>query len=400
MTSPPPISIDGYNPYVSGWYLIPGVRQSAVPSNVPGLTSAQISTLNSHTLQALIELVYVRVGNDVLYQGLFGLDQALSATTKTLSVLTTVQNLHNSLETSSLGSFSAWFLYGSKYAGSENYQSNYNSVASAFLGVPIVPDFVFSSPSAVFNGQSYASFALQLANAREVLSSQVQLLYSASAAANPNSLYSTTKKVLSEMPPLEGNTVAWSDAKLWAMDFYGAYNGQDLAQVTPEQTVIDFANIAPGNAWSGKSLSPGRQLGMGGGGSVKVSPDLVLTFSGRMAIGVDTHGQPTVYQINPINKQGQVANPIEGQNQGGQPYADGPYIGTFNGPTRGQAQNAGLFQQNITLAITSCQTTNNSQTQRVQALLYTFQQYYQSASSVLSSLTQLIEQFGQGIRPA
>lgn len=450
MTEDITIGFQNYDPYNQGWYLLPIEGPLKVPYGIEGLTSAQIDVLNSHTLQGLIELVYVRVGNDVLFEGLNGLDQAIETTTNTLQILSSIQELHNSLVTSSLGSFSAWFQYaGSAYGDNRTlYQSNYNSVASAFFGVPIIPDFIFADEDAVIQAQgddySYDQFADQLANVRQELQDQVNLLSEQAVGTedldDPNSLYNTAKQVLSDLPPLANQVgepaVAWSDAKLWAMDFYGVNEGQDLAQVKPEEVVIEYGS-GPG-IWSGVSLNPGNQKGMGTGGIVgsqgvvaradeiqsaiiaqgasfsfalvshnAVMPAIsnvggqviveqdgqmitvnagtvILTFSGRVAIGQSN----TMLQINPIDDAGNVVNPIVSA-----------YIGSYRGPTRGQAQKAGSLQQNITVAITSAQGLNDEQTEEVRAFLFTFEEYYKSASSILTKVSQLIEKYAQGIRP-
>ena len=58
---------------------------------------------------------------------------------------------------------------------------------------------------------------------------------------------------------------------------------------------------------------------------------------------------------------------------------------------------AGAIQNNITSAITAAQSLNDTQKQTVQQYLTLFQQYYQSASSILDSITQIIEKMAQNI---
>jgi len=58
---------------------------------------------------------------------------------------------------------------------------------------------------------------------------------------------------------------------------------------------------------------------------------------------------------------------------------------------------AGLYQQNITNAVTAGQSVNTSQQDKVRNFLYIFQEYYKSASAVLQQLTQIIQRMGQGI---
>lgn len=58
---------------------------------------------------------------------------------------------------------------------------------------------------------------------------------------------------------------------------------------------------------------------------------------------------------------------------------------------------AGAIQSNITNAVTAAQSLNDTQKQTVQQYLTLFQQYYQSASAILTSITQIIERMAQNI---
>lgn len=58
---------------------------------------------------------------------------------------------------------------------------------------------------------------------------------------------------------------------------------------------------------------------------------------------------------------------------------------------------AGAIQNNINNAVTASQSLNDTQKQKVQQYLTLFQQYYQSASAILSSITQIIERMAQNI---
>lgn len=63
----------------------------------------------------------------------------------------------------------------------------------------------------------------------------------------------------------------------------------------------------------------------------------------------------------------------------------------------GLASLAGNIQNDLTTAITSAQSLNDSQKEKVRRFLFIFQEYYQSASAVLSKIGQLIEQMAQKI---
>jgi hypothetical protein len=59
--------------------------------------------------------------------------------------------------------------------------------------------------------------------------------------------------------------------------------------------------------------------------------------------------------------------------------------------------NTNLLQQNLTNAITAGQNFNDTIKNKVQNFLYVFQQFYQSASSILQNLTRIIEKIAQRI---
>ena len=69
------------------------------------ITTAMADEANAHTLQALIEVSYVRTGNQILSDGLGELEEALDITQTSLDTLATLQQLHNSVTVSSLSAF-------------------------------------------------------------------------------------------------------------------------------------------------------------------------------------------------------------------------------------------------------------------------------------------------------
>ncbi|MGK5594178.1 MAG: hypothetical protein ACSNEK_02340 [Parachlamydiaceae bacterium] len=69
----------------------------------------------------------------------------------------------------------------------------------------------------------------------------------------------------------------------------------------------------------------------------------------------------------------------------------------YNTQTGSSANLGGAAQQNITLAITSAQSLNDTQKEEVRRYLYVFEEYYKSASAMLQSITQIIQKMAQGI---
>lgn len=60
--------------------------------------------------------------------------------------------------------------------------------------------------------------------------------------------------------------------------------------------------------------------------------------------------------------------------------------------------NAGNIQLNITAAITGSQSLNSSQSEQLQQAMFVYQQYLESASSVISQLQTLMDKFTQGMK--
>ena len=57
----------------------------------------------------------------------------------------------------------------------------------------------------------------------------------------------------------------------------------------------------------------------------------------------------------------------------------------------------GAAQQNVTFAITSAQSLNDTQKEDVRRFLFVFEEYYKSASAMLQAITQIIQKMAQGI---
>lgn len=341
------------NPFAYGPYVLPiSPSPSVVPITVGStiiLSPSAASAVNSHTLQNLIEVSYIRTANEVLYQGFNGLDKAITTSTNTLNTLQKIQTLHNAVAVKSLSAFP--FHYESSYGSRDDYMREYNRLASAYYGQPIIPDFIFRSAAAQgLDGtgrllySNFAQYASDMKVARMQLSDNVHMLsgqLSPTDLANPNSLYATAKKVLNDMPPLTTpGGPNYVDAKLWALDGYSISNGQDLAQTAPQLLSGSTGRITPGGVI-----------------------------------------------INPLNSSGILVNPL-----------GSGYLGSQ--ASRNNAALAGNIQQNITFAITAAQSLNDTQKEKVRQFLFIFEEYYKSASIILSTITRIIEKMAQGLRPS
>lgn len=102
------------------------------------------SSNTNRSLQAMIELDYVKTGNDVLAGQLDSLQSALSTTQTALNDLADLQNVHNQITINDVSTFTSRFnITGSSGASGfislSTYKKAYTSAASAFFGAGIVP---------------------------------------------------------------------------------------------------------------------------------------------------------------------------------------------------------------------------------------------------------------------
>lgn len=72
-------------------------------------------------------------------------------------------------------------------------------------------------------------------------------------------------------------------------------------------------------------------------------------------------------------------------------------LDNYNVHSSGSSSQAGNIQMNLNLAITAGQNLNDTQTASVRNYLFIFEEYYKSASGILTKLSQLIEKMGQNI---
>jgi hypothetical protein len=255
--------------------------------NLSPITSAEI---NAHTEQALVELIYVGVANDIIGSALGTLQSALAATQSVLNILQALQSMHNEVSVAGKSTFNFDFLTGGSAAhaspgGSLNitfYSQVYQHAASAFFGQAIDPHFLFSA-----NDSRFPPFASALISLRTQLGKEISVIARqtpASTINNPQNLVNALRKVFNELP----STSNYTSIQTWAIDSYNQHG----------------------------------------------------------AAGVS---------------------------------------------------NAGSIQNDLTSAITAAQSLNDTQKESVRAFLFVFQQYYQSASAILTSMNQIMTQIAQKI---
>lgn len=160
-------------------------------SSVPSVGSPTISQVASaHTLQAFIELVYIKTANDVMTSQMASLKDALEVTKSAMDTLTQIQNLKNLITVKNKVVTSAI----TNPTGADSYLS----AASAIFGKPIQVSFSYSAISGGFNG-----FIVRRDSIIAQLKSQISALQvttpTISGREDSNSLLAKLRLVLSDI---------------------------------------------------------------------------------------------------------------------------------------------------------------------------------------------------------
>lgn len=153
-------------------------RNLAVSSGVVAnilKTAIDTSTIDNRSLQALTELVYVQTGNDILSTQLQSMQQALSATSNSLSILNTLQGLHNNLTVTPRGTFQSI------------YSTTWNLPDNQFIqGTDTIPSF--AKALGLYSQALSPTLVTPITDAQALQFQQIitQLRLGISALANPN----------------------------------------------------------------------------------------------------------------------------------------------------------------------------------------------------------------------
>lgn len=93
-----------------------------------------VATNNS--IQTLVELNFVKTGNNLMADQMESLERALQTAQNTLNQLNSLQELHNQISVASKPPFP---IPGGTFANPSAFMTAYNAAASAFFGTPIAP---------------------------------------------------------------------------------------------------------------------------------------------------------------------------------------------------------------------------------------------------------------------
>ncbi len=167
----------------------------------------------NRSLQALLELEYVGVGNQVLGDQLDSLYQAMTTTQQALQTLTMLQSVHNQVKPEPRETISS-------VPGDED---EYNSLADSLYKQPIALVVNYA-------GQNPQDLIQQVTQLRKALASELakldQLnpptLVSGVAQRDPSSLGGAIANILTDMQAKFGSNINQSELEAWILDGYSS----------------------------------------------------------------------------------------------------------------------------------------------------------------------------------
>ena len=388
--------------------LVQGVMQSLTTHVKTGASS----------LQALIELIYVRQGNQIIGEGLDKLEEALGLTKEVLDALTILQTMHNNVTVNSRGDFSN---YQIQDIGFDKPIKIDSGVALTVDGGLVLSSFADKFKADIITAIS-AFFSPPLGPETNLigLATNANLPYG-DAFVNQGEWDGTFEGGSTRIVGLMKNLVHEDDIAAQTAYYsslgYSVYG--TLQAFTLEPLFPDALSYGP-DLPSGIGVPPGTYyfLKLVSRDAVNVKNQMlsmISTLGGQMATLLAT--TPSAVLIDPIKRQSSPLGKlsviyhdlINTLSINGTPLNTNTGIisavgainkwlvdnyTTVNGPG---ASDAGKYQQNITNAITAFESLNDSQKEDVRNTLFVFEEFYKSASAMLQAITQIIQKMADKI---
>lgn len=288
-----------------------------------------------HSLNAMVELVYVRIGNEVMAQALSKLEGALSATQRSLDALQSLQGLQNMIGITSKSAIPFTFTAANQTITLTTLLPALTTTLVGTLTVPVGTTLTLTTNKVVSNANSYMS-------AYNIV---------ASAYYKPIDPY-------------------------FSVSFPGALSAVNINVTNSSQ--MNAAQLSAYNWFKNQLISSKAMLS----GLISALTPLTPSLPGG---GID----PTTLlaKIKIVYGHLPVGSPPSNTSFSSvRAWILDGYAAHNSGATAKQ----GLLQQEITNAIVAGESLNSSQNASVRRYMFIFEQYYQSATSIISALNQLM----------
>jgi len=283
---------------------------------------------SNRTLQALIELEYVKTGNDLIGDNLESLDEALRITRDALDTLARAQELKNRLEAAvrEIGTDEGDIGHFDEPPGNDldiydqprNYENSYEFAIEEAFGEPL-------GVSINFNEADLTEYSI----------------------------------VMNDLAQLRAQ----------------------LLEIDPEAPLIEDLDVVLGNM----RTTPDGQ-------SPVDIPDVNLEYNEGddvLELGEVGAGDDLIFDFSDPESD------ISGQRED---TINAMAFWIYDGYAVSDQVDAGVFQRNLTRAITSAQNLNDTQKEDLRRFMYLFEQFYKSASAVLQAIDRMINKMAQNIK--
>lgn len=309
---------------------------------IDAITSASTAT---RSLQSMVELEYVKQGNDLIYGQLGSLESALETTNGILETLDTIEGISNQIKVSSKGNYkfppsTNADLPPDSWLKIRNDDDSTDSIKAAYdIDSANANNYMASHPGVSFNSAfaQFFTFAAFVADAANGSLTKFTQFYRISASIQFSQVFPTANPTSTAANEL-------IQAKNTLMQQLVALEGQ-AGQAT--RSVVNSLAYFIYN----------------------VALDISAAFT---AVGYDPNQLQQAVSNWIVDNMDQKAGTTE-------------------------SDSAGDIQERIKQAITSAESLNDSQKQEVQRYMFIFEQFYKSSSAVLTKVSQMIERMAQGI---
>lgn len=342
--------------------------------------AGSVSTSSTRTLQSMVELEYVKQGNDLLAIKFQNLEQSLKTTQGILDSLTIIQGISNQITVTNRGDFA--FPPG-----------NDNQIPSAAIAQI---QNVFNQITDGKDNSDMNGLVGQMRNFTNSYNASVTAARNA-AANNPNTTFSAEMAKLNAASNIMNNvlTADWTSSS-------GSGKGSSTQNLTLEyytrvykvvasaQFRQVFPTATPTSTAATELLAAKQKLYERLLDLEKISPDNTRSVEGTLA--------NFIYKvINDISNAFKNLTATSSPDQLKAAVSKWILDNQDQRAGAGSSNDAGAIQDRITQAIKAAQSLNDTEKENVRNYQFVFQQFYQSAATVLQKVTQIVEKLAQGI---
>ncbi|MBA2369890.1 MAG: hypothetical protein H0V82_12865 [Candidatus Protochlamydia sp.] len=357
---------------LGNWQSLAGFGVQAIVN-----AAASVSTNSTRTLQSMVELEYVKAGNELLADKLSTLEQSLRTTQAILDRLAIIQGISNQITVTNRGDFAF-------------PPNNTNQIPSgAVAGL----QNVFQKIASGQNGAIYTEMkTFAAAYAQDLALAKSRALTNKTTLSTELALLTGASTVLKHVLEFDWGSTAGKGANTQAVVI------QKYTQIYQIMASAQFRQVfpvaSPTNTAATELLAVKQKLYQDLINLEQISPNNTRSVEGTLAnfvYKVTLDISNAFKNITMTAPSAQLALMMKSA------------VSTWILDNQDQkvsstlANNVGKIQDRITQAITAAESLNNVEKQNVANFQFMFQQFYTSASTVLQKVTQIIEKMAQKI---